>query len=196
VTVDLLRGIAVAPHERARIVGIGIVHGGRGTNHLIGGTTPGTWLWGGPGRNYLASNLPGTQMSMLGPHRPSTVLCGDDGHVYGLESSDLALGGCRTENPVLQMLLPLKRLSSPVIELPHASAYREATLRALPGGTVIGHVSVPPIAPATSYCYLSPAGRAQVRRAGHLLVGVEAVLVPPLGVQSRILSFRTVIRRP
>jgi hypothetical protein len=200
VTLDLLRGTAVAPREHARIVGIGIVDGGRGTNHLIGGKTPGTQLRGGPGRNYLVSNVAGTELLLDTPHEQSTVICGREARVYGLERNDFAFGGCRTKNPVLQMLLPLKRLSSPVIELPNASKYREVNLRALPHGTLIGHVSfaVPAMAPQTAYCYLSHAGQALVRRVRHLLVRVEAVLpvfsFEPLPL--RILTFKILINRP
>lgn len=200
VTVDLLRGTAVAPRERARIVGIGRVHGGRGTNHLIGGKTPGTQLWGGPGRNYLVANLPGTELLLDTPHEQSTVICGREARVYGLERNELAFGGCRTKNPVLQMLLPLKRLSSPVIELPNASKYREVNLRALPQGALIGRVSfpVPAMVPQIAYCYLSHAGQALVRRVRHLLVRVEAVL-PVFSFEPsplRILTFKILINRP
>lgn len=200
VTIDLLRGTAVAPREHAHIIGIGIVDGGRGTNRLIGGRKPGTRLVGGPGRNYLVSNLPGTELLLDTPHQPSTVICGHEARVYGLERNDLALGGYRTKNPVLQVLLPLKRLSSPVITLPNAWKYREVNLQTVPQGTLIGRESfpAPAMAPQTAYCYLSHAGQALVRRARHLLVRVEAVL-PVFSFEplpQRVLTFKTVIDRP
>jgi hypothetical protein len=199
-TTGLFRGTAVAPREHAHIVGIGLVRGGRGTNHIIGGKTPGTRLVGGPGRNYLVSNLPGTELLLDTLHKPSTVICGHEARVYGLERNDLALGNCRTKNPVLQMLLPLKSLSSPVIELPTAWKYREVNLLTVPQGRRIGRVSFPAstMAPQAAYCYLSHAGQALVRRMRHLLVRVEAVL-PVFSFEpltQRVLTFKTVIDRP
>lgn len=207
--VNLLQGVAVAPHEHARILGgVAAVKGGRGTDRLIGGKTPGTQLQAGPGHNYLVSNVPGTKLDLGEQHLSSTIVCGQEASVFGLEANDLALGGCRTEDPELRLMLPLTRLASPVIELPNSRGSieptlgghpQEASLRAVPSGTLIGQVSIPPSAPLTTTadCYLSAAGRAIVKRTRRLVVRVEADF--PSGFTSEappILKFMTVITRP
>lgn len=194
--VNLLKHVLITRGEHARIFGVGIIRGGKGDDRMIGGRTPGTTLVGGDGHNYLVSNRPGTYLRLPEPHETSTFVCGREARIEP-ERNDLALGGCRLAVTMLQMLLPLRRLSSPVVELPHAYRYREVNLRALPSGRLIGRKSIlPPAAPAVAYCYLSRAGRTLLRRLGHLVVRVEAFVPGGPPHENRTLVFKTLLERP
>jgi len=196
-TVDLAAGIATAPGLRDRIIGVGQVYGGRGTNHLFGGRTPGERLEGGTGRNYLVSRSPGTELVAEGPR--NTLVCTPDTRVMGLRMRDIALGPCRTGNPALQMLLPLRRLSGGVVELPgNAQQYTEINLRVLPSGASVGHLGVGARTAPNASCALSAYGQALLRRRRHIEVQVEGVQPGPSWRPGPVLdvTFKTIIRAP
>ena len=194
VTVDLAKGFAVAPSERDRIVGVGRIVGGAGTNRLFGRRTGGGELQGGSGRNVLVSRAPDTQISLATNHRPGTVVCTKGTFVYGMSLSDTLLGPCRMRGSAMQMLGPLRSLDSRVLEIFRNTEVTTVTMRAVKSGEVIGSLTVSPGGPAPSYCRLSQAGQRLLRRAGHVRVRIEVLAAPDYRGDEHF--FSTVLRSP
>ncbi len=180
VSVDLAKGVGIAPGEHDRIVGVGEVEGSKAySNRLTSSWAPGGSIKGGEGTNYLVAHM-GAWVSMAAEHKASTVVCAKGARVEDLRASDLALGQCTVE--AVSLTLPLRSLNSPVFTIPKAAALGlndvepvRVTVRALPSNAVIAQVNVSPSGSPMLHGRLSTAGKALLRRVGRMRVHVEGI---------------------
>jgi hypothetical protein len=178
VTVDLLRGFGIAPGERDRIAGVGAVEGGRAMNRLFGNVTANGYIVGGPGVNILVSRMASTQISLPRIHQPSTVTCTRGTFVYGLQLHDLALGPCRVRAAAIQLLLPLRSLRAPVLEIARSTDVSRVSIRAAASNALIGETTVVLGGPAPIFCSLSATGQRLLRHDGRLVAHIEVFSTP------------------